>query len=101
MAQVMVRRSELADLVRGILLRHWDPIGIDGLPERFRLAAQDEYDLYIGPIVQMIDEGRDKAAFERHLIDIETTRMSGRPHFDRAAAAAQALFDLEARCFAK
>jgi len=38
MAQAMLLQSELADLVRNILLRDWDPVGIQGLPEVFRLA---------------------------------------------------------------
>jgi len=45
----------------------------------------------------MIAAGRDRDAFEQHLNDIETKTMSGRPHRDRAAAAAKALCERQGR----
>jgi hypothetical protein len=42
------RRAEAREYhqaIRSVLLREWDPIGVDGVPE-----AQDEYDAYVSQI---------------------------------------------------
>jgi hypothetical protein len=44
----------LHEKVRTILLRDWDPIGVNDLPE-----AQDEYDSYVQPISEMLKQGKD------------------------------------------
>lgn len=56
----------MADLniIREILLQHWDPIGVGDAPD-----AVDEYDHYAIKILQMLEaeEGRDRIDDERIL----------------------------------
>lgn len=44
----------LYEKVRAVLLHEWDPIGICDFPE-----AQDEYDSYVYPLCEMINQGKD------------------------------------------
>jgi hypothetical protein len=85
-------RTRLDRAVREILLKEWDPVAIQELPEQFRVANADEYDAYVQPIVDMIASGQSMDALADHLHDIETRNM-GR---GRAAAAALKLHELEA-----
>lgn len=59
-------RAALGD----ILLRHWDPIGIQHIPE-----AQDEYDGYVGGVYQLLAEGATDLQIAQHLRDVETRRL--------------------------
>jgi hypothetical protein len=43
------RGREVMSAIRDILVRDWDPIGVEGDPE-------DEYDRYIGPIYRMLSD---------------------------------------------
>ncbi len=97
MNQMVGSRRELADLVRAILLRDWDPIRVQEFPEHLRLANADEYDSYVEPLVGMMTEGRGKEALATYLLDIETRVMGQKAGNSRAALAATALFDLEGR----
>ncbi|HZU90450.1 MAG TPA: hypothetical protein VE993_14450 [Stellaceae bacterium] len=74
--------------VRRILLGDWDPIGIRDLPEKYRRAATDEYDSYIGAIIGMLSADRSQQEIANFLYDTEIRDMGGRR--DRAAADAAA-----------
>jgi len=71
--------------VRSILLREWDPIGVNGVP-----GAQDEYDIYVNCICKMLRYGRSAAEICSHLQWIEIERMglsnSDKQHTQRIAA---------------
>jgi hypothetical protein len=41
--------------IRRVLMEHWDPIGVAGIPE-----AADEYDGYIGDFYEMIVGSRQE-----------------------------------------
>lgn len=56
--------------VREILLQHWDPIGISGVPD-----AQDEYDAYADAVYVMLQNGKDASVIAAYLIEIATNRM--------------------------
>jgi len=43
----------LYEKIRTILLHDWDPIGVSDLPD-----AQDEYDSYVHPISEMLNQGK-------------------------------------------
>ena len=46
-----------AGRLRHLLMRHWDPIGVRGVP-----SARDEYDSYLGPIAERLR--RDRGAHD-------------------------------------
>ena len=62
-------------MVRVVLLRAWDPIGVRGIPE-----AVDEYDSYAPAVLQLLESG----ASDRHIADYLTSvirdRMELRPN---------------------
>ena len=95
MNQIFSIRPDLATLVRKVLLTEWDPIRMQELPDALRLANQDEYDDYVGPVAEMIAAGQDRLALESFLRDIETRAMGQPPANSRAAQAAMTLFGLE------
>lgn len=66
----MTRVDELHPKVRRILREHWDPIGIRNVP-----AAQDEYDAYVGPLVEKIVRGSTVDQLSRYLLATETDVM--------------------------
>ena len=51
-------------------MEQWDPIGVNDTPE-----AADEYDIYIGGIYRLLEQGASKDEFFAHLRDIEIGRM--------------------------
>ena len=53
-----------------ILMTHWDPIGVNGIPE-----ASDEYDSYLGPLAKKLREGADARGVSEYLSKIQTERM--------------------------
>jgi hypothetical protein len=92
-----IDQGELMDTIRNILLKYWDPILIEELPEDYRAANSDEYDDYIEPILRMIADRLDRITIEGYLSDVESRLMGLRRRSGRAALAAQALFELEAQ----
>jgi hypothetical protein len=65
------RAPRYHERIRDVLLREWDPIGINEIP-----MARDEYDSYVGEIYGMLirHEPRDKLI--DHLWWIEATHMA-------------------------
>ncbi|MER8634481.1 hypothetical protein NKH55_32925 [Mesorhizobium opportunistum] len=60
------------DLVRDVLLRDWDPIGISGIPE-----AKDEYDDYADVVLAMlINENATAEDIAGYLFKIATEDMA-------------------------
>ena len=57
-------------VVRQILLREWDPIGINEVPE-----AQDEYDNYVLPILELLQRRASVDELFAYLWRIETEHM--------------------------
>ena len=43
------RAAEIQDLIRQVLLRDWNPIGVNNDPE-----LADEYDSYIAPVYRIL-----------------------------------------------
>jgi hypothetical protein len=48
----------------------WDPIGVNGIPE-----AQDEYDGYLAPLIEMLSGGADARDVARYLAKVQTEQM--------------------------
>jgi hypothetical protein len=55
------RAAEIQDLIRQVLLRDWNPIGVNNDPE-----LADEYDSYIAPVYRILVGSRS----EHDLIDL-------------------------------
>jgi len=53
-----------------LLMTHWDPIGVNGIPE-----ASDEYDTYLGPLAEKLREGAGARGVCEYLSEIQTERM--------------------------
>lgn len=60
----------IQESIREILLRDWDPIGINDVPE-----AQDEYDSYIGGMYRLLASHSSAEELVDHLFTIETQTM--------------------------
>lgn len=62
--------------VRAVLMEHWDPIGVRGIP-----AASDEYDRYVGEVyVMLMDHRASEGEIEQYLYDTATDYMGLTPH---------------------
>lgn len=62
--------TSLQRKVAKTLLKNWDPIGIQDIPE-----AQDEYDSYAYPVVRLLTSGKSEREVFDHLWRIETEHM--------------------------
>ncbi len=51
-------------------MREWNPIGVKDEP-----MATDEYDMYLGDIYGLLNDGEPEAAIAAHLRHIEIRRM--------------------------
>ena len=56
--------------IREILLKEWDPIGVNDIPE-----AQDEYDSYVGGVEGLLLRGASVDEIAAHLARIEGEQM--------------------------
>jgi len=54
--------NRLFPLIHDILIREWDPIGVDDEP-----LAQNEYDSYIYGIIRLLASGADHVKMAQHL----------------------------------
>src|SRR5690349_10296109 len=63
------RRRAISDAIREVLMHHWDPIGVEGVPE-----AADEYDGYIG-VYRLVASKADAQRIAKHLATIQTEMM--------------------------
>lgn len=77
-----------AGRLRHLLMRHWDPIGVAGLPE-----ARDEYDSYLGLICDRLRTGSSVIAIRELLEGIRTQQMGLNPGGDRSLPAARIVVD--------
>jgi|ERR1039458_2453128 hypothetical protein len=59
-----------AQELRMLLMTHWDPIGVNGIPE-----AADEYDSYLGGLAEKLREGAGARGVCEYLSEIQTERM--------------------------
>jgi len=59
--------GRIAEAIRDVLNRDWDPIGVMDDPE----WPRDEYDSYIGDLYRYLSRGESAAFIARHLCFIE------------------------------
>jgi hypothetical protein len=87
-----------AGRLRRTLMRAWDPIGVDGIPE-----AHDEYDAYLGLVADRLRTGASTEEIARLLGSIRTSDMgltSDKGADLGAAQATQAWYALEMELWA-
>ncbi|MBU4348570.1 hypothetical protein KJ671_03675 [Patescibacteria group bacterium] len=75
--------------IRTILLKEWDPIGIQDIPE-----AQDEYDSYIFSICKLIQLKESEEELFNYLWWIETEQMGLSGNKEHTKTIAHRLFKL-------
>jgi len=78
--------------IQTILLKEWDPIGIQEIPE-----AQDEYDSYVISIYQLIDSQKSESKLFDYLWWIETEHMGLSGNRNHTKTIAHKLYMLQAR----
>ena len=64
------RAEEIVESIRIVLLRDWDPLGVQEIPE-----AQDEYDSYVGGLYGILSRSASADDVARYLLHIETDSM--------------------------
>jgi hypothetical protein len=64
------RGRDIQQEIRQVLLRHWDPIGVQDIPE-----AQDEYDDYVGGVYRLLANGSADDVIANHLDLVERLTM--------------------------
>ena len=64
------KAADLHHKIGNILLREWDPIGINDIPE-----AQDEYEGYIHDILSMLTSGKNVNDIYNYLLWAEAEHM--------------------------
>lgn len=82
----------LMEEIQKNLLREWDPIGIQDIPE-----AQDEYDSYVSDIYKLIQSKRTESEVFDYLWGIETEHMGLSGDKKHTQTIAHKLFKLSAR----
>lgn len=78
--------------IGGILLVHWDPIGVAG-----EAAARDEYESYVPVIAGLVEAGASADVMAARLLDVEQVDMGLRGDATRARVVGELLFGLGAR----
>lgn len=61
---------KIQESIRLVLLRDWDPIGVQDVTE-----AQDEYDSYVGGVYRLLASGATAQEIAEHLLRIEMFHM--------------------------
>ena len=83
---------EQRQLVRDVLLREWDPIGINTRP-----GFENEYDAYVGSVyLMLVDQDASSKEISEYLFEIATSRMgmSAPDLQERCVRAAEALISM-------
>lgn len=77
--------------IQKILLKEWDPIGVQDIPE-----AQDEYDAYISSIYEIIQSKQPESKLFDYLWQLETEHMGLSGNKTHTQTIARKLFELSA-----
>ena len=84
-------KQPIMSKIQKILLKEWDPIGVQDIPE-----AQDEYDAYIPSIYKIIQSKKSESELFDYLWRVETEHMGLSGNRKHTQAAARKLFELSA-----
>lgn len=86
------RAAAIQDAIRQVLLRSWNPIGVDEEPE-FR----DEYDSFIGGAYRILTSGRSEEELIAYLFESEKALGMPCESPEQLRPVAQALLALDVR----
>lgn len=89
------RAREITLEIRKILLKDWDPIGVEHAPQ-----AQDEYDSYVGRIYRVLASRPSREEVVEYLRQVESARMglhAGPERLRRIAEVAEELLAVDIR----
>ena len=86
------RAREIQDSIREVLIRDWDPIHVEGIPE-----AQDEYDAYVGGVYHLLASGASEFAIAGHLASVERESMGFSTSAEALLPVARRLRQLDVR----
>lgn len=70
MSDNLQRAQSLQSKIKDVLLKEWDPIGVQGIPE-----AQDEYDAYVASIYKLLISKKTENEIFDYLWWLETEHM--------------------------
>ena len=86
------RTREIQDSIREILMREWDPIHVQDIPE-----AQDEYDGYVGGVYRLLASGASEVTIATHLASVERESMGLPTSSEALLAVARHLREIDVR----
>lgn len=89
MSQAAERARALQLKIRDVLLKEWDPIGVQTIPE-----AQDEYDGYVPTLHSMLISRKPTHEVFEYLMWLETEHMGLTADRQRTQSIAEKLVDL-------
>lgn len=92
MSDFVERARRRHSLIREILLKDWDPIGVSGIPE-----AKDEYDAYVSEVYRLLTRRASVREVFEYLWWLETEHMGLRGDRQRTRAIAEKLVELLSR----
>lgn len=70
MSDNLQRAQSLQSKIKDVLIKEWDPIGVQGMPE-----AQDEYDAYVAGIYKLLISKKTENEIFEYLWWVETEHM--------------------------
>lgn len=89
MSEYIERAKSLHREIGEILLREWDPIGVQDTPE-----AQDEYEAYVSSVYKLLISGKPEPELFDYLWWVETEHMGLTGDRQRTMAIAKKMHEL-------
>lgn len=89
MSEAAERARALHRMIKDVLLKDWDPIGVQAIPE-----AQDEYDGYVPTLYSMLISRKPISEVFEYLLWLETEHMGLKADAQRTQSIAERLVDL-------
>lgn len=83
------RARALHAAIKDVLLKEWDPIGVQAIPE-----AQDEYDAYVSAVYSMLVTRKPVSEVFKYLLWLETEPMGLTADRQRTQSIAEKLVQL-------
>jgi hypothetical protein len=86
------RAREIQDAIREVLMREWDPIHVQDIPE-----ARDEYEAYVGGVYRLLASGASEVSIATHLASVERESMGLYTSADALLPVARRLKQIDVR----
>ncbi|GGY20405.1 hypothetical protein GCM10011289_25020 [Paludibacterium paludis] len=89
MSSAIEQARALHQKIKSVLMRDWDPIGVQAIPE-----AEDEYDSYVPTLYSMLISRKPVSEVFEYLAWLETEHMGLTVDRQRTLSIAEKLIDL-------